>query len=95
MPAIERSYCKRYERVFKWFLEIQAALKGAGSQGRKGALPEVFLGLLWTLLNPLFMMIIMTVVFSHVFRANIEYFPAYLLAGQICMNFLTNRRPAP
>lgn len=46
-----------------------------------------FLGLLWTLLNPLFMMIIMTVVFSQVFRANIEYFPAYLLAGQICMNF--------
>ena len=46
-----------------------------------------FLGLLWTLLNPLFMMIIMTIVFSSVFRANIEHFPAYLLAGQICFNF--------
>lgn len=46
-----------------------------------------FLGLMWTLLNPLFMMIIMTIVFSNIFRANIEHFPAYLLAGQICFNF--------
>lgn len=33
------------------------------------------LGILWSVLNPLGMMIIMSIVFSHVFRANIENFP--------------------
>ena len=37
------------------------------------------LGVLWTLLNPLFMMIILSVVFSNLFKFDIEYFPVYLL----------------
>lgn len=45
------------------------------------------LGMLWSVLNPLGMMIIMSIVFSHVFRANIENFPVYLMCGQLIFNF--------
>ncbi|WP_108992959.1 ABC transporter permease [Paenibacillus agaridevorans] len=41
------------------------------------------LGLLWTLLNPLLTMIVMTIVFSALFRTQIEHFPVYLLSGSI------------
>ena len=37
------------------------------------------LGVLWTLLNPLFMMIILSVVFSSIFKFDIENFLLYIL----------------
>ena len=42
-----------------------------------------FLGLLWTVLNPLLMMAVQAVVFSTFFKANIVNFPVYLLVGNI------------
>lgn len=41
------------------------------------------LGVLWSLLNPLLTMLVMTIVFSFIFRFDIENFPVYLLSGQI------------
>ena len=49
------------------------------------------LGVLWTVLNPLGMMLVMTVVFSTVFRQNIENFPVYLMCGQLVFNFFILR----
>ena len=48
-----------------------------------------FLGILWSLLNPLLMMIIITIVFSSLFRFDIANFPIYLLTGQIMFNFFS------
>lgn len=48
-----------------------------------------FLGYLWSVLNPLGIMIVLTIVFSNMFRFNIEYFPAYLITGQVLFGFLT------
>ena len=42
-----------------------------------------FLGMLWTVLNPLLMMIVMTIVFSTLFRSTIENFPIYFLSGNL------------
>lgn len=47
------------------------------------------LGLLWTILNPLLMMIILTIVFSTLFKQQIENFPVYLLCGQLIFNFFS------
>ena len=47
------------------------------------------LGVLWTLLNPLFMMIILSVVFSNLFKFDIENFPLYILSGQVIFNFFS------
>lgn len=46
-----------------------------------------FLGYLWSILNPLLMMAILTVVFSRMFRFEIANYPVYLLAGQLIFTF--------
>ena len=48
------------------------------------------LGVLWTLLNPLFMMVVLSVVFSNLFKMDIENFPLYLLSGQLVFNFFSD-----
>lgn len=45
-----------------------------------------FLGVAWTMLNPLGMMIILSVVFSQLF-SSVQSYPAYLLSGLIAWNF--------
>jgi len=45
------------------------------------------LGVLWSLLNPLLTMLVLTMVFSILFRFDIEFFPVYLLSGQLVFNF--------
>ena len=47
-----------------------------------------FLGYLWSVLNPLLIMIVMTIVFSTMFSRNIENFPVYLFCGQLLFNFM-------
>ena len=47
-----------------------------------------FLGYLWSVLNPLLVMIVMSVVFSTIFKRNIENFPVYLFTGQVLFNFM-------
>lgn len=47
------------------------------------------LGIIWTVLNPLLMMTVMTIVFSNLFRFNIANFPLYLITGQVIFNFFS------
>lgn len=46
------------------------------------------LGYVWSVLNPLMIMLVMVVVFSTMFKRSIENFPVYLLTGQIMFNFM-------
>ena len=48
------------------------------------------LGILWSVLNPLLMMIVLSVVFSFVFRGTIEPFPVYLILGQTLFTFMSD-----
>ncbi len=48
------------------------------------------LGVLWTLLNPLLMMVVLSVVYSNLFKFDIENFPLYLLSGQVMFNFYSD-----
>lgn len=45
------------------------------------------LGYLWSVLNPLMMMTILTIVFSNMFRFDIPNYPVYLLVGQLVYSF--------
>ena len=47
------------------------------------------LGILWTVLHPLLHMLVMTLVFSTLFKRNIENFPIYLLCGQLTFHFIS------
>ena len=46
------------------------------------------LGYAWCVLNPLFMMLIMTVVFSRMFTNSIPNFPVYLFCGRMMYTFV-------
>ena len=45
------------------------------------------LGVFWTLLNPLCMMAVLSVVYSNLFKFSVDNFPLYLLSGQVIFNF--------
>lgn len=47
------------------------------------------LGVLWTLLNPLLTMIVMTIAFSNLFHASLKNYPVYLLSGLLFWNFFS------
>lgn len=46
-----------------------------------------FLGYVWSLLNPLLMMAVMSMVFSYMFRFDIPNYPLYLICGQTLWTF--------
>lgn len=47
------------------------------------------IGFLWTMLQPLLTMVVLTVVFSNIFRFEIPNFPVYALAGILFWNFFS------
>lgn len=49
-----------------------------------------FLGYIWSILNPLLIMIVMTLVFSQMFQRGIDNFPVYLLTGNIMFEFVNS-----
>lgn len=47
------------------------------------------LGVCWSLLNPLLMMTVQYIVFSQLFKNDLENYPVYLLTGCVVFNFFT------
>ena len=47
------------------------------------------IGFLWTMLQPLFTMLVLTLVFSAVFRFKLPHYPVYALAGIMFWNFFS------
>lgn len=48
------------------------------------------LGVAWSVLNPLLMMIVLSAVFSVVFRGGVEPFPVYLILGMTLFSFMSD-----
>jgi ABC-type polysaccharide/polyol phosphate export permease len=48
------------------------------------------LGFAWTMLNPLLMMIVTTIIFSSIFRFAVHNYPTYMLAGQVLWGFFAS-----
>ncbi len=53
------------------------------------------LGFFWSLLNPVLTMLVFTFVFSFVFRAGIQHFPLFFLAGCCLGTSSLSRSTAP
>jgi ABC-2 type transport system permease protein len=47
------------------------------------------LGIVWSVLNPLLMMIVIAAVFAYMFRFDIEHFAVYLILGQTIFNLMS------
>lgn len=60
-----------------WFIMASLVSKDFKLKYRRS-----LLGVVWSVLNPLLMMIVLTAVFSAFFKFNVENFPLYLILGQ-------------
>lgn len=47
------------------------------------------LGIIWTMIHPLMMMVVLTLAFSHVWRITLPSFPVYVLSGLMIWNFFS------
>ena len=52
------------------------------------------LGVAWTMLNPLMMMVVLTLVFSHLFRVALPHYPIYVLSAMVLWNFFAQSTTA-
>lgn len=71
--------CYRYKDLIIQLVQKDVKLKYRRS----------FLGYVWSILNPLLIMLVMVIVFTNMFRFEIPNYPVYLLIGQTCFNFLS------
>ena len=46
------------------------------------------LGVAWSMLSPLLMMIVITIVFSTLFKRSIPHYPAYWFSGNMLFSFI-------
>ncbi|WP_343248566.1 ABC transporter permease [Diplocloster hominis] len=80
---------KRIKEFLGGFLHYKALLYELVVRDIKVRYKRSFLGLLWTIVNPLLTMAVMTLVFSHLFRFEIENFTIYFLTANIMFTFFT------
>ena len=78
---------KGIEERLNVFLKYKNLLRELVARDIKVRYRRSFLGMLWTVLNPLLMMVVITIVFSTLFKQNIEHFPIYYLAGSLVFSF--------
>lgn len=71
----------------KNFLRYKGLIEELVSRDIKVKYRRSALGYVWTVLSPLLMMIVMSIVFSYFFRYEIENYTVYLLSGQLIFNF--------
>lgn len=82
--AFNKSYVKEKMEGFRRFTPL---LRELVVRDIKVRYRHSVLGLVWTVLNPLLMMVVITIVFSTVFKQNIPNFPIYYLAGSLIFSF--------
>ena len=68
-----------------WFILASLVSKDFKLKYRRSVL-----GIAWSVLNPLLVMIVLSIVFSFVFRGTIEPFPVYLILGQTLFTFMSD-----
>lgn len=76
-----------FSTYIKNFKKFQPLLTELVARDVKNKYRKSVLGVLWTVLNPLCMMAIMSVVFSNLFKFDIENYGVYILSGQVIFNF--------
>ena len=77
---------RRYLPAFKQYGHLLLILV---SRDLKVKYRRSVLGILWSVLNPLFMMLILTTVFANVFRIQIENYAVYYITGAMIFNFVS------
>lgn len=76
-------------KIFREIYEYRDLVKELVSKDLKLKYRRSFLGYVWSILNPLGIMLVMVIVFSNMFRWNIAYYPVYLIVGQTMFNYMS------
>lgn len=78
----------KFAQYLHEFWNYRDLLKLLVSKNIKLKYRRSWLGYVWSILNPLLTMVVMTIVFSTMFKRNIENFPVYLFCGQLLFNYM-------
>ncbi|MEG9487889.1 ABC transporter permease [Mannheimia indoligenes] len=78
-----------YKQQIVEFIQYRELLKQLVLKDIKLKYRRSYLGYIWSILNPLLMMAVLTVVFSNLFKFDIPNFAAYLLTGQLVFGFIS------
>lgn len=76
-------------KIWLAFRKYSFLLEQLVSRDFKSKYKRSILGILWSFLNPMLMMTVQYIVFSTIFRSEIENFAVYLLTGIVCYNFFS------
>lgn len=68
---------------FKNFMKYKFLLKELVVSDIKIKYRRSMLGIMWSVLHPLMLMVVLTIVFSSLFKSNIPNFPVYVLTGRM------------
>ncbi|NFF80812.1 ABC transporter permease [Clostridium botulinum] len=77
------------EQYIKNFFKYKELLKELVIRDIKVKYRKSVLGYIWSILNPLLMMLVISSVFSYMFRYEIENYPVYLITGQTIYSFFS------
>ena len=78
-----------FHKTFTSLRQYKPLLYDLVSRDIKTKYRRSILGILWSILNPLLMMLVLTAVFANIFRYQIDDFPVYYLTGYILFNFVS------
>lgn len=84
-----KALVNKYMTYLMTFKRYSFLLKILVRKDIKKKYKDSILGILWSLLNPLLIMIVLTIVFSTLFGRTIENFPVYLLSGKLLFDFFS------
>ncbi len=73
--------------MFDTFTEKKFLLKQLVKRDLTSKYKDSVLGIAWSFLNPLLIMIVFTAIFSMIFGRSIENYPVYFLSGRVIFDF--------
>ena len=76
--------------MFDTFSEMKFLLKQLVKRDLTSKYKDSVLGILWSFLNPLLIMLVFTAIFSMLFGRAIENYPVYFLSGRLIFDFYNN-----
>ena len=82
---------KKYIRQFQ---TIPVPVKRAGKKGIKLKYRRSYLGIVWSMLEPLLSMIVLTIVFGTLYGNKDRTFPVYILTGRLLYSFYSQATKA-
>ncbi len=80
--------------IFRTFKKYQYLLYQLVKKDIKLKYRSSYLGILWTLLEPLLTMLVLTLVFSTLYGGHSRDFPVYILTGRLIYSFFSNSTKA-